>query len=96
MTDRGRLLDLATDLVKAEGDNWAGRVNILGTAGVFLLVFLPAIAFDLVQVVVRLWDSQYETGLPPTISFVWTFGYLFLACVGVLALSEVLRARRRR
>jgi hypothetical protein len=94
LSDRSRLLDLATDLVKAEGDNWAGRVNLLGMAALFLLIFLPAAALDLIQVVVRWFKPHYETDLPSTLSMLLTYGFLLLACVGILALSEVLRTKR--
>jgi hypothetical protein len=96
LTDRKRFFDLATDLVKAEGDNWAGRTNMLGLVAIFVILFVPATVFDIVQVGVRLWDEEYETGLPSILSIVWTYGYLLLACVLMLVTSEVVRTFARR
>lgn len=95
MSDIGRLFDLAKDLAKAEVDNWAGRVNVFGLAAIFLLVYLPTLAFDTLQVVARLWDDHYETELPSTLSIVRTFGFLLIACVAVLALAEAFRSNRK-
>jgi hypothetical protein len=95
LSDRKRLFDLAGELAKLEGDNWAGRVNFLGTVGLFVLIFVSGV-FDLIQIITRWFISDYETGLPSALSHARTFGYLFIACVIVLMLGETARGSRER
>jgi hypothetical protein len=94
--ERERFFEFATALLKAEGNHWAGRTNLLGTVAVFLLVYVPGLIFDAIQIVVRIWNEDYETGWPSVLSVVRTFGFLLIACVLVLALAEVLQTRARR
>jgi hypothetical protein len=65
-----------------------GRYNLIGTAGVLVIV-LGAGALDLLQAVVRIWQDHYETGLPSVLTFLWVFVALVLACTAILALVEL-------
>jgi hypothetical protein len=89
--DEGKLkgfLRFARLVVTAEGLTVPGRANLLGLGCVFLLVVGGGL-LDIVQALVRVWNSQYESGLPSLLSFVWVYGVLFLACVSVLVIAEV-------
>lgn len=87
---------LVREPIRAESDNWAGRVNFLGLVAIFLLIFVPGEAVNIVQVIIRIWKPHYTTGMPSAISLAITYGVLLLLCVLILTVMEVLTLRRGR
>ncbi len=86
-------IEFARYAMRTETMTVAGRVNLVGLVGLFLLVVGAGGLFDLIQVIVRIWKSDYETGLPSLQSFLWVYALLLLGCVAILALA---RSDRRR
>jgi hypothetical protein len=76
----GRLAkDLLRQILDAERLTHAGRVNSLAVVLGFVVV-LASGAFDLIQVIVRIWRPGYTTGLPAVTMFAIWVG-LALFCV---------------
>ena len=92
MAEHDGFLDVVKDAIRAEGDNWAGRTNLIGMVALFLLMGTVGVIFDAIGVVGRWFKDDYDTGYPSLTSLMRTYGYLLLACVAILGLSEVLRA----
>jgi hypothetical protein len=68
----------------------AGKVNFAVTFGLLILVFGIQFLFDAVQVVVRTWDEDYETGLPSAGSLMRTYGFLFLGSLAAVVIGHAL------
>ena len=80
--------DLALEAIKREGVTPAGRVNIV----VLLLALAATVTAgltDLIQAVVRIFNSGYSTGLPSFLSMLVAVLVTLLACVAILAAADI-------
>lgn len=68
---------------KLEAMTTEGRINFGSLLVTFFLV-VSAGRFDVVQVVVRTWNADYETGLPSTLEFLKYWLGAMLLCVVVV------------
>jgi hypothetical protein len=73
--------------LEAERLTPAGRINLLGLFGVFLIISGSAI-LDLAQPVGRLWDPAYDAGGPSLVLLLVVFGVLLLLCVVIVGLLD--------
>jgi hypothetical protein len=79
--DKG--LGLVREVIRIETMTDAGRVNLSASVLAFLVPLGMGVA-DLAQVIIRIWEPDYETGLPlVTVLLVVVLGSL--ACVTVIA-----------
>lgn len=78
-------LAFAREVLRAEGLTAAGRVNLITVFGA-LIVTIGAGLLDVWQALVRTWNSDYETGLPPVLTLFVLFLVAGFLCVVVLAL----------
>jgi hypothetical protein len=79
--DKG--LGLVRDVIRIETMTDAGRINMAASILAFLVPLGMGVA-DLAQVIIRIWEPDYEAGLPlVTVLVIVVFGTL--ACVAVIA-----------
>jgi hypothetical protein len=79
------VLAVVREALRAEGVSTPGKVNLIFVLGA-LIVTIGTGAADLVQTIVRIWNADYETGLPSTLAFFALFVGAGLLCVLILAL----------
>lgn len=88
MKERLRLAAaFARRALEAERITAAGRINLLGLFGVFVIISGSAI-FDVIQPVGRLFDSKYESGSPSLVALLLIFGGLLILCVLIVGLLD--------
>jgi hypothetical protein len=79
--------EFARRALEAERLTAAGRVNVLGMFGLFLIIAGGAL-LDLAQVIGRIFDSDYETGGPSLVALLAEFGGLVLLCTVIVGLLD--------
>jgi hypothetical protein len=79
------VIEFARQVLRAEFLTPGGVINLVGVFTTFVLTLAVGLA-DLAQVVIRTWDSHYETGIPSILWFLGGHLLLILVCTVIVML----------